>query len=163
MPGYEVLDAKPIYGGIITNIEESEKWPVDDNTYDEVLAIHVLEHIAPKKVDFFFKEVLRVLKPGCRFRVHVPSGEVIAKAFVEIPARRAGMQICLYGVADEFDQHKFLYCYTLLAEVFSRNGFTDILEVTENRDFRDRHDEGWEPLFGKFGLMSLKVVGSKPQ
>jgi predicted SAM-dependent methyltransferase len=45
-------------------------WPFEDESVDEVLADHVLEHLDdPLR---FLAEVYRILKPGCRLILNVP-------------------------------------------------------------------------------------------
>lgn len=170
-PGYDTLDGedwskgyqndvRPQYA-YVYDVEKCEPWPIEDNSYDSVLSIHMIEHIDPLKVGHLFREVLRILKPGGTFRVHVPNGPVIARAYVEIPARREGLQICLYGLQGFHEKHKCLYDDYLLAKLFAGAGFNSIENVTNDPGFTDRHDVGWAPLFGERGLMSLKVIGSK--
>lgn len=161
-PGFESLDADPRGGGTFINFEKLERWPMDDNTYDNILTIHMIEHIYPSCLPFIFSEVHRILKPGGSFRVHVPNGPVIAQTYMELPERRESLMICFYGLEGEFDRHKALYDYTALANVFTSRGFVNVSNQTNNLEYRDRHDEGWEPLFRDRGWMSLKVVGYKP-
>lgn len=48
-------------------------WPFDDNSVDEVLASHVMEHIAPGEPFFqFMRELYRVCKPGAQVKVVLP-------------------------------------------------------------------------------------------
>jgi len=50
---------------------ETEKWPIPDNSIDEIKAIHVLEHIVNLKL--VLKEAYRVLKLGGIFYIIVPA------------------------------------------------------------------------------------------
>lgn len=53
---------------IIGSVEE--KFPVESETYDNVLAINLIEHVY--KVSNVFTETFRVLKPGGKFIIVVP-------------------------------------------------------------------------------------------
>lgn len=160
--GYESLDGDDRSTGTRINFEKLERWPVEDNIYDNVLSIHMIEHIYPSCLPFIFSEVHRILKPGGCFRVHVPNGPVIAQTYLEIPERRESLQICFYGLEGEYQRHKALYDYQALSQVFISRGFVNVTNETNTPDYRDRHDEGWEPLFRDRGWMSLKVIGYKP-
>ena len=46
--------------------------PVADNTVDEILLVHVIEHINPRHVEGMIQEWLRVLKPGGRLALEWP-------------------------------------------------------------------------------------------
>lgn len=173
-PGYETLDGEdwskryqPDYAvpplRHIIDVEIAGQWPgFEDNSYDGALSIHMVEHIDILKVHLMFQEVFRILKPGAVFRVHVPNGPVIAQAYLEIPDRREALQICLYGKPEFHESHRCLYDHIALKDLFYDAGFWGIVDVTDDPQYRDRHDEGWEPLFGDRGKMSLKLIGMKP-
>lgn len=134
-------------------------WPLSADTYDEVLGIHVVEHFSQGKVEQVFREVLRVLKPGGRFRAHVPNGELIARVYCEHPEKRVTLQMAIFGAEAEFDPryaHKVLYDESQLRAVFVRSGFVNVRAATE--EFTDHHDTGWAHLGGK---ISLKMIGEK--
>jgi len=48
---------------------EKDKLPFGDESVDEVYSSHAFEHI---KYNLVLSEILRVLKTGCRFELHVP-------------------------------------------------------------------------------------------
>lgn len=49
-----------------------DKLPFDDDTFDEVKAIHLLEHLYPEELFFCVDEVWRVTKPTGFFHIEVP-------------------------------------------------------------------------------------------
>ena len=59
--------------------------PFEAGGIKAVYTSHTMEHILPEKVDHVFKEVLRVLIPGGKFRVVVPDIDQAIRAYVENP------------------------------------------------------------------------------
>jgi cyclopropane fatty-acyl-phospholipid synthase-like methyltransferase len=53
-----------------------------DTSYDVVVAFDLIEHFTKHEVLAFADEVLRILKPGGRWIVHVPNGEALFSARV---------------------------------------------------------------------------------
>ena len=53
---------------------EKTPWPFEDDSVDEVMLIHVLEHIGASTDAFlgFIKELHRVCRHGAQIRIHVP-------------------------------------------------------------------------------------------
>ena len=53
---------------------ESTPWPIPDNSYDEILLKHVLEHVGATFTDFtkIMQELYRVLAPNGILEIHVP-------------------------------------------------------------------------------------------
>jgi predicted SAM-dependent methyltransferase len=49
-----------------------DKLPFEDNSVDEMKAIHVLEHLYSEQLFFFIDEAYRVLKPTGFFHIEVP-------------------------------------------------------------------------------------------
>lgn len=55
------------------------KLPFEDNSFDYVFAVEVLEHLLPKMLIPALNEVRRILKPGGRFIATVPYKEIISQ------------------------------------------------------------------------------------
>lgn len=55
------------------------KFPYDDNSVDEVVCYHTLEHIPKWKHEFIFDEVFRVLIPDGVFRIAFPEFLICAE------------------------------------------------------------------------------------
>lgn len=69
--GYINIDSDPrVQPDIVRNIERG--LPFSDNTVDEILSEHTLEHIDPDLIHFVMYEFWRVLKKGGRLKVVVP-------------------------------------------------------------------------------------------
>lgn len=57
------------YGGVDIGADE---WPVGDNSFDMVVANHVVEHVPPESIGHVFREVDRVVETGGTFHVVTP-------------------------------------------------------------------------------------------
>ncbi len=81
--GYEHLDFYP--GPHIEYVCDvsRDKLPMDDNTYDELIAWAILEHIPFEKVEFVLDEWCRVLKPGGIIKILTDDIDWIMKHSIE--------------------------------------------------------------------------------
>lgn len=73
-PGYLNVDQFPgCEPDMVLDLEETP-WPWEDNSFNEVLLIHVLEHLGANPVVFvnIMKELYRICAPGAVIRVEVP-------------------------------------------------------------------------------------------
>ena len=69
---YETLDKEPkTFPDHLCNIEDG--LPFDDNSFDEVRASHILEHIHTEKKTFVMYEIWRVLKKGGICDIELPA------------------------------------------------------------------------------------------
>ena len=72
--GYINIDADPrVHPDIVRDIEKG--LPFSDNTVEEILTEHTLEHINPDNIHFVMFEFWRVLQNGGRLNVVVPIGK----------------------------------------------------------------------------------------
>ena len=70
-PDYINIDSDPrVKPDIVRDIERG--LPFSDNTTDEILSEHTLEHVNPDLIHFVMYEFWRVLIPGGKLRVVVP-------------------------------------------------------------------------------------------
>jgi len=166
LSGYDSIDCykhhNPTY---LIDITKDQMWGIPPETYDEVLAIHVLEHVALNRVGLVFRNVFRILKTGGVFRVHVPNGPVIINAYIKFPEQRDTVQTCIYGCEAQEDTkydvaHKVLYDSGLLMKQFHSANFTDVKDVTKDPFYMDRHDPYWSWM-DPDNNFSLKVMGKK--
>ena len=73
-PDDVTLDFKAAFKpDIFFNVALGKKWPFEDNTFDEIEAFHVLEHIEGfKYYRKAMEEMYRILKPEGILRIKVP-------------------------------------------------------------------------------------------
>lgn len=136
-------------------------WPLPSDAFAEVLGIHVLEHLSQKSLDPALREIHRILKPGGVIRMHVPNGPFLAKLYVERPELRITLQGPIFGAEAETDPafaHKVLYDFPMIAAVFLRNGFVNVLDVTNQ--YSDHFDDEWSWSGGRVGLKAIGVKSS---
>ena len=96
---------------------------------DSVLAEHVWEHLSETEATTAAKTVFKFLKPGGHLRIAVPDGFHPDKNYID--AVKPG------GSGSGAFDHKILYTYKLLTNVFVKCGYlVDLLEYhNENRVF----------------------------
>ncbi len=101
-----------------------KKQPIPDNSVDEIVASHVLEHFSQHETAFVIKEWVRVLKPGGRIRIAVPDFNYAIK-HPEHPHFEGWI---LGGQTDENDYHKALFNRTKLEGLMLSAGLELISE-----------------------------------
>jgi SAM-dependent methyltransferase len=76
LDGYVNLDRSDAVGAdVVFDLEackKRKKLPFEDNTFDEIFASHILEHV--KNILPLMEELYRVAKPDCHFLIRVPHG-----------------------------------------------------------------------------------------
>jgi len=81
-PGYIHADIRPTaHVEYVFNMEK-DPVPFPDNSVDELLTNHVLEHMSWRSLPFVMSEWLRVLKPGGRIFFRTPNLEFIVKNYI---------------------------------------------------------------------------------
>lgn len=68
--GFEGMDLFPLPGVDIVWDLEKTPWPIEDDTYDEVIAYHSLQQV--REIIPAVREIHRVTKPGGIIRIRVP-------------------------------------------------------------------------------------------
>ena len=89
---------KKVDGDIFGDIRKGVKF-IKDDTFHEVLLIHVIEHIERKYHQSVLDEIWRILRPGCRFIMGYPEFTETAKHFIEnkYGGRWKFYNPCVYG------------------------------------------------------------------
>ena len=72
-------------GIVIHNL--TDPYPIADNSVDEILTVHVIEHILPGDIPAMFNEWRRILKPGGFVATEWPDLLKMCKFLVEDPSR----------------------------------------------------------------------------
>ena len=133
-PGFHSIDYHWIPG--VTCWDVAKGLPYPDNWLGGVFTEHMVEHIPIEKAAQLFKEVHRVLKPGARVRIVVPSLELYARNFLagliapgELP--RAGVCTPAMTINRVFYDyaHRFIYDFETMAQLLRNAGFVNVAEA----------------------------------
>ena len=121
-------------------LDATHRFPVRDGTVTYIFSEHFIEHVPRNAASRFFRESLRVLKPGGVLRVSTPDAEALARAYLNHTEqagllnernRRMGYQyasfpIDILNTAFKEDFHVCLYDAQTLEQLLSQAGFEHI-------------------------------------
>jgi len=152
LTGYTNVDIVDERNGMVPDIncDITDLKVFEDNSADEILTVHVIEHFYYWEIPAVLNEWKRVLKPGGTLITETPDLLNACRVIVADPdmgARpEANMSTWpLYGNPFEKDPlmcHKWLFTPGSLSELLSGVGFVDIRQepakykMREPRDFR---------------------------
>jgi SAM-dependent methyltransferase len=151
-PGYIHVDADRS-SRHLEHIAPAWHLPFADASVQELLAIHVLEHVHRTSVDRTLREWRRVLAPGGFAEVHVPDAATVFPAFLaSTHEKKWDLLIPIFGmtgdptagrkgVGVDLERHHVIYDFDLLRQVLLAAGFDHVDDVSEQ--VTDRHTEGW--------------------
>lgn len=88
LPGYKHIDIIK-YDAVDRKLDVSKKLPYKDNSVDEIVARHLIEHIDYWKYPGVFEEWYRVIKPGGKLSLVTPDFEWMAKSYVNNQSKEA--------------------------------------------------------------------------
>lgn len=124
-PGYEHLDIRPLPG--INVVADARDIPIDDNIYDEILAVNILEHFNRNETVVVLKEWRRVLKPSGKITVLVPNIIGIFAAFIAEQDADEEFIERLYGTQDYPENYHYNgFTKKTLAKALQDAGFINI-------------------------------------
>jgi SAM-dependent methyltransferase len=137
--------------------------PLPSGWADQIVAVHALEHVEPRRLLDTLREWHRVLRPGATVQVHVPNGPALFHAFerVSVPEKWPimGSILGMYCAPDQQDpaqlrtrsDHQLILDEPLLRWAFDTAGFTAIEDLTGSVE--DRHTDGWRDLVADYSLI----------
>ncbi len=82
LPGYYHIDIIKC-DGVDKKLDVSKELPFKDNSVDEILARHLIEHIDYWKYPGVFEEWYRIMKPEGKLSLVTPDFEWMAKSYVK--------------------------------------------------------------------------------
>ena len=97
------------------DLEQEPKLPFEDNFFESVTLLAVVEHLDPSLMAMLFKEIYRVLKPGGMVILTTPAAW--SDGLLKFMAR-----ISLVS-AEEIHEHAYAYTLPLLGWYFGQAGF----------------------------------------
>lgn len=161
-PGYVHVDVDP-RAWHVEAVAPAWRLPFSDGWAEEIVAVHILEHIHPQKLLPTLQEWRRVLAPGGRVRVHVPNTVEILESFIAGPIdRKWALMSAVLGMngvpgtrrPEEIrwlSDHQILFDRGVLAWAFEAAGFQEVVDRTGGMS--DFHTEAWRPLVPHFSLI----------
>ena len=153
LPGYINVDAQEEIKGMKPDlvhdiIDLKDKFA--DNSIDEILTVHVIEHFYYWYLQDILAEWKRILKPGAVMVTETPNLLFACQQIINNPYKAAlpdGQKSTwvLYGnpyEKSELDCHHWCFTPQTLSQLFAEAGFTNIrqeaaqFKLREPRDFR---------------------------
>ena len=145
--------------------------PFDDGTVEELLAIHILEHVHASDLLLTLREWRRVLRPDGFAQIHVPDASTVFAAFLDSPPERKWtVMIPIFGMtshvrfdgmgdANDLERHHVIYDFSLLERVLLDAGFARVENVSDQ--VTDRHTEKWrdDDLISRMSLVVRAHAG----
>lgn len=145
--------------------------PFDDGVVEELLAIHILEHVHASELLPTLREWRRVLRPGGFAQIHVPDASTVFAAFLDSPPERKwAVMIPIFGMtshvrfeeagdATSLERHHVIYDFSLLERVLLDAGFARVQDVSD--EVTDRHTEKWrtDELISRMSLVVRAYAG----
>lgn len=148
-PGYEHCDINPTLPEL-DFVCSMEDIPVDDNTYDEVRTVHVIEHVPFDIGRKALREWHRIVKPGGIVHIDTPNFLRNARLYVAddkkwmddfnalhpleqeglkidgVPNRTLWVNFKVFSTANQYDLHFCNYDPELLITLCREAGFTQV-------------------------------------
>jgi hypothetical protein len=154
-PGYIHLDVDPQSPQLHFRTS-GDRIPLPDDWADEILSIHMIEHVPPSKLHQTLREWRRVLRAGGTLEVHTPNGLSLAKVLID-PHTSSSLywaaQSAIYGYGPgpedstgpeclgQRGDHRTLLTFPVLQSLLAQAGFSTIRDVSgENACY---HLQGW--------------------
>jgi len=148
--GWLIYNVQP--GKNVNCIGDISLLPFINDTFTEVYASHVLEHVATKDIAPTLCQIYSVIKPGGSVLISVPDIMLILDNLRRQPTGRQYISMLFGGQVDQYDLHRTGFNYELLASYLNTAGFKDIRRVDRFGIFEDFSNHE----------ISLNVVAFKP-
>jgi len=133
LAGYENCDIAPRQG--VQHVCRADALPFSDGCADEVLAVHLVEHVYAWEVPALLKEWARVLRPGGKLALEMP--DILKAARNLLDDRRDGKhpdQMQMWGIygddrlQDPLMMHRSGWWFERLRPVVEAAGFRGVVE-----------------------------------
>jgi len=131
LPGYINIDIRP--GPAVDQVADARDLPWPDNSLDEIYACALLEHLGQHEWRAALAHWHAKLKPNGLLRVSVPDFRAICEWYLQTHSFNHLLGLVIGGQRDEYDYHKMIFDFNLLAEGLRMAGFHNIRRY----DWRD--------------------------
>jgi SAM-dependent methyltransferase len=133
--------------------------PIQNGWADEVLTVHMIEHISPLELRTTLREWFRILRVGGELRIHTPNGEAIARTLMDSASGAAtpfwALQSAIFGYFREIPEctgpeglrehgdHRLLFTFPELRTLLEEAGFSQVTDISGKDPCS--HFVAWEP------------------
>jgi len=145
LPGYINIDANPAIGADMV-LDLTKPLPYDNNSIEEIISYHFVEHLNGNDTNKLFSECYRVLIIGGALITECPDILEICKAFVSgsyserYLSYRGGPALIthIYGLgSNQWEYHKNGYDLERLKNTLKQVGFKNFVEEEANKVIKD--------------------------
>jgi hypothetical protein len=140
-------------------LRSGHRLPIPDGWADEVLAVHMIEHVPPAQLKEMLSGWHRVLGDGGVLEIHTPDGRGIGRALLHAPSANGetfwALQSALFGYGwapaevdgpeqlRERGDHRTLFVFPALAALLREAGFSNIRDISGEAPCH--HQVDWAP------------------
>lgn len=145
LPGYIHVDIDP-NSFKVDLLVRGHVLPFIDSWADEVLSVHMIEHIPPPVLKATLREWHRVLREGGELRTHTPNGEVLGRALVDNASGKRNafwaVQSAIFGHGcsptnatgperlSARGDHRMIFTFPELRDLLEEAGFSQVADVS---------------------------------
>ena len=159
-PGFIHVDVTPKAAGLDL-LARGDRLPLADGWADEMLSVHMIEHVPPPMVVPTLRDWNRVLRSGATVTIHTPNAESLGRALTDAVGDGSGgsfwaAQSAIFGYGHHprdchgptdlvgLPDHTVLFTFPVLAALLREAGFENV----ENVSGQDpcRHFVEWSPF-----------------
>lgn len=130
------------------HVDLNEPLPYADERFEEIVGMHIFEHLDPTKMDSIIKSWNRVLKPGGTILLEMPDFDALCKSYLADRDREMTLEWIFGNQRDPGQQHRWGWNQKRLTKLFHRHGFYVSFE-----DPKDYHSKEGP---------CLRIVATKP-
>ena len=136
LEGYINIDGEYMRGDDRVTIHDiTQPFPIDDNSVDEILTVHVIEHISRSRVLPMFREFYRICRPGGMVAMEWPDMLKMCREIVSNPGcfwsdDRKLLKRTILGIYGDNERypdmtmmHKWGYSEESMSRLFHQAGF----------------------------------------
>jgi predicted SAM-dependent methyltransferase len=144
-PGWKIMNIQPGLGvDFVGDISDLSQFA--EESFQEIYASHVLEHVPQAKFVKTLQGIHRILKTGGAFMVSVPDLDTLCSHFIQLAgtdnteARIYVMRMIFGGQVDRHDFHYIGLSFDILAKFAGTAGFRTMKRVQSFDEFDDMSD-----------------------
>jgi SAM-dependent methyltransferase len=145
LPGYIHVDSDPD-SRYLDFLVSGHSLPIRAGWADDLLSVHMIEHVSPLALKSTLREWFRVLRPGGMLRIHTPNGEALGRALIDsasgTPTPFWAVQDGLFGYYQKPDvctgperlrdrgDHRLVFTFPVLRTLLEEVGFSRVEDIS---------------------------------